>query len=73
MSSTRLTPTEKLLVALLRLHPSASAQRLNELTGSKTSKHVRASLRTLVLAGFVVEDTTATESTYKLAEVQHGL
>jgi predicted transcriptional regulator len=73
MSSTRLTPTEKLLLALLRLHPSASAQRLIELTGSKTSKHVRASLRVLVLAGLVAEETTETENTYKVVEVEHGL
>jgi hypothetical protein len=55
MTPTKLTVTERLIVALLRLHPGLSFHRLIELTGSKTPSHLRSALRTLVMAGLVVE------------------
>jgi len=51
--TTRLTPTERLLLALLQLHPGSTADALFEASRSQTSKHFRAALRTLVMAGKV--------------------
>jgi hypothetical protein len=64
--TTQLTPTERLLLALLQLQPHSTACSLFEASGSRTSKHVRASLRTLVLAGRVVVDTDSGTARYAL-------
>jgi|HubBroStandDraft_1064217.scaffolds.fasta_scaffold1507161_1 hypothetical protein len=70
---THLTPTERLILMALRLQPGISAERLVELTGAGKGKHVRASLRTMVLAGIVTEEARVVGKLYKVTEVSNGL
>ena len=62
------TPTERLLMALLQLHPHSTERELYVLSGSTAPKYIRASIRALLLAGKVRETATPTGVTYSAAE-----
>jgi len=63
-----LTPTERLLMALMKLHPHSTEQELHVLSGSTAPKYIRTVLRGLLLAGKVRETATPTGVTFSIAE-----
>jgi hypothetical protein len=69
MSVTRLTPLERLCMAVLVTHPSSSLEDIMALTASPNGRQLGASLRTLAMAGLITISAygaKASENTYSL-------
>lgn len=62
------TPTERLLLALLQIKPGLTEQELFLRSGSKAPKYIRASLRSLLLAGRISATDSQAGTIYKAAE-----
>jgi hypothetical protein len=66
MNYDNLTPTEKMILLALQLHPEMTIDALMALTGTETRKYMARTLRTLILCSKIERVENSGSVTYRM-------